>query len=626
MDSMINRRSKRNTNNVLNIKKVPVSRKYKKIFNSCMMLFVVAGLSGITTSYAAPDKPWKAGHVLVKPRAGLPASEFKNILKRNNAKSSAAIGSLKVHLVNVPEQAEEAVVRALSKNPHVEFAELDMAVAADEFIPDDPRFSSAWHLPKIQATDAWDFSTAEGIIIAILDTGVDGTHPDLAGNMTFGWNAVDGSTDTSDVMGHGTAVAGTAAAAGNNATGVTSIAWNAQIMPIRITNRSDGYAYWSDAARGLNWAADNGAHVANISFGMTNSSTVSSAAQYMRSKGGVVVVAGGNDGNDPGYSDNPHMITVSATTSNDSKASWSNYGNYIDVGAPGASILTTNRGGGYGNWNGTSFASPATAGVVALIKGANPGLTPDEVETVLKSSANKIAGDWHPYYGHGRVNAAAAVQMAMTMDTIPADYEAPAVNIFSPVGGNTVSGIVQVEVNASDNVAVSQVSLYAGGQLVGTDSSAPYQFSWDSSGVNDGNVTLIAYADDSSGNQGQSGNVVVLVVNQDPIAPPVEDQTPPGVVISNPANGSTVSRTVNITVSATDDIGVARLELYIDGVIRSTVNGESLSFGWNTRKVSDGVHTIEAIAFDQADNSSTQSIQVQVGGTTTGKTRGKSGK
>ena len=95
------------------------------------------------------------------------------------------------------------------------------------------------------------------------------------------------------------AVAGTAAAAGNNATGVASIAWNAQIMPIRITNRSDGYAYWSDAARGLSWAADNGAHVANISYGMTNSSTVSSAAQYMRSKGGLVVVAGGNHGTIP---------------------------------------------------------------------------------------------------------------------------------------------------------------------------------------------------------------------------------------------------------------------------------------------------------------------------------------
>ena len=97
--------------------------------------------------------------------------------------------------------------------------------------------------------------------------------------------------------------------------------------------------------------------------------------------------------------------------------------------------MTTNRGGGYGNWNGTSFASPATAGVVALIKAANPGLTPDEVETVLESSADKIAGDWHPYYGHGRVNAAAAVQMAMTMDNSRSIMKRLSCDIFSPVGG-----------------------------------------------------------------------------------------------------------------------------------------------------------------------------------------------
>ena len=329
----------------------------------------------------------------------------------------------------------------------------------------------------------------------------------------------------------------------------------------------------------------------------------------MRSKGGLVVVAAGNDGNDPGYSDNPDIISVSATTSSDSKASWSNYGNYIDVGAPGSSILTTNRGGRYGNWNGTSFASPATAGVVALIKGANPSLTPDEVETVLESSADKIAGDWHPYYGNGRVNAAAAVQMAMTMNTTPVDSEAPVVNIFSPADGDTVSGLVQVDVNASDNVAVSEVSLYANGQLIGTDSSAPYQFSWDSTGVNDGSATLTAYANDSSGNQGQSANLAVTVANQ----VVVDDQTPPRVVIKNPPDGSTWNNNVTISVSAADDISVDRLELYIDGALRSMTNGKSLKFRWNTREASQGTHVIEAIAHDQANNSDMQSIQVQTG-------------
>nr|WP_235185851.1 S8 family serine peptidase [Methylomarinum vadi] len=527
-----------------------------------------------------------------------------------------------MHVISVPENAEEAVVRALSKNPHIEFAELDMAVEPSEMIPNDPKFSSAWHLPKIQAPTAWETSIADGITIAVLDTGVDATHPDLSGKLLAGWNAVDGSNSTSDVNGHGTAVAGTAAASSNNATGVASVAWNAQILPVRITNRSDSYAYWSDVARGLNWAADHGADVANISYAVSNSSSVSSAAQYMRSKGGVVVVAAGNDGTDPGYSDNPYMISVSATTSTDAKASWSNYGAFIDVAAPGSSILTTTRGGGYGNWNGTSFSSPAAAGVVALIMGANPTLTPDEIEQVLEGSADKIAGDWHPYYGNGRVNAATAVQMAMNMDNTPVDNQAPSVNIFSPVGGDQVSGIVQVEVNASDDVGVNEVSLYANNQLVGTDGTAPYQFSWDSEAFADGDVVLTAYADDAAGNQGTSNDVSVTVKN----LPDVVDQNAPSVAISNPADGSTVSRTVTISVSAEDDVQVARVSLYIDGVLMGSVNGNSLDYSWNTRKVSDGSHTIEAVAVDTANKSSQQAIQVNVGSSTNNKSSGRGNK
>ena len=278
MNSKKIRRSQSKSKTALKLNQTRISRALDYTFKKCLV-FCVLGITGIATVHAAPDKPWKTGQILVKAKAGLSAIEFGRALKRNNARSIETIGSLKVHVVNVPEHAEEAVVRALSKNPHIEFAELDMAVEVDEFVPNDPQFGSAWHLPKIQATSAWDFTSAEGITIAILDTGVDGTHPDLAGNMVLGWNAVDGSSDTSDVMGHGTAVAGTAAAAGNNSNGVASVAWSAQIMPIRITNRSDGYAYWSDAARGLNWAADNGADVANISFAMTNSSTVRSSGK-----------------------------------------------------------------------------------------------------------------------------------------------------------------------------------------------------------------------------------------------------------------------------------------------------------------------------------------------------------
>lgn len=602
------------------------SQKNQNTFNSTQLSKAVAAalLAGVLggaagPTYAAPDKPWKEGQILVKPKAGLSDSEFDRILKRNNGQGKGAIGNLKVHVVSVPAQAEQAVVRALSRNPHIEFAELDMAVELSLTTPNDPRYGNQWHLPKIQAPTSWSSTKADNTVIAILDTGVDSAHSDLSSKMLPGWNAVDGSTNSSDVHGHGTAVAGTAAATTNNANGVAGVAWNAQILPVRITNSSDGWAYWSDIARGLNWAADQSADVANISYGVSNSSAVTNAAQYMRSKGGLVVVAAGNDGVDPGFNDNPYMISVSATDSSDNKTSWSNYGAFIDIAAPGASIQTTTRGGGYGNWNGTSFSSPVAAGVVALIQGANPTLTPDEVEQILKSSADKIAGDIHPYYGHGRINAAVAVEMAQSMVNVTVDSDAPSVNIFSPTGGNTVSGLVEVEVNATDNVGVSEVTLYANGFYVGTDTTAPYQFSWDSDQVPDGSVTLSASAIDAAGNEGVSNDVNVTVKNtieeveevvDEPIEEVIEDIAAPTVAISDPADGSRVSRVVKINVSAEDDVAVANIQLFINGSLVSSADGNQLSHNWNTNKERRGTYIIEAVATDTSNKTAKHTITV----------------
>ncbi|WAR46617.1 S8 family serine peptidase [Methylomonas rapida] len=553
------------------------------------------------------SKTWKSGQILVKPKAGLSDEEFDKVLKGNQGKVKEKIGKLRVHIISVPENAEEAVVKALSKNPRIEFAELDMAVEMSATVPNDPKYASAWHLPKIQVTNAWDVSKADGINIAILDTGVDAAHPDLAAKLIPGWNAVDGGADTSDINGHGTAVAGTAAALTNNAAGVAGIAWNANIIPVRITNDPTGYAYFSDITRGLSWAADNGADVANISFGVSNSSTVSTAAQYLRSKGGVVVTAAGNSGVDPAYADNPYMISVSATDSKDAKASWSNYGAYVDVAAPGVSILTTSRGGAYGNWNGTSFSSPATAGVVALIMAANPNLTPDEVEKVLEASAVKVAGvDFHPYFGYGRVDAAAAVQLAL--NTTAADTQAPNVAIFSPNAGTVVNGLVQVDVSAADNVSVDAVSFYANGKLVGTDDIAPYQFSWDTTAMADGTVSLTATATDGAGNEGASTAVSVTVQNQ--AAKIVADQAPPTVAISNPSNAAKVSGIVPVAVAANDDVAVAKVQLYIDGKLVSSTTNKTLTYNWNTKKVAAGSHAIKAVATDTASKTSEMAITV----------------
>jgi len=575
--------------------------------------FLAASIATTLVTTAALAQPgWAKGRILVQPAAGLSDDALAQILTRRGGRSLSHNQRINLHIVEVPAQAEWATAKALSKNPLIAFAEPDMLVAPTEIIPDDPKFPNEWHLQMIQAPTAWATSTGAGVTVAILDTGVDPDHPDLVTRLVPGWNSVSLNNDTTPVYGHGTWVAGVVAAETNNGIGVASVAYNAHLMPIRVTNSSDGYAYYSDIARGLTWAADHGAQVANISYDVTSSGAVSSAAQYLRSMGGVVVVAAGNSGSSPGYGNNPYVISVSATTSSDTKASWSSYGDYVDVSAPGASILSTSNGGGYATVSGTSFASPTTAGVCALIMGANGALVPADVESILESTADDLgSAGWDPSFGFGRVNAAAAVQAAA--DMTPGDDQAPSASLVTPTAGSTVAGWVAVAVGAVDNVGVSRVELYADGSLVGTDLTAPYQFSWDSARSADGAATLAARAFDEAGNRGDAAPVIVTVDN----TPDIADTTPPTVTILSPADGATVSGSVTLSARASDDVAVALLTIYVDGQTTCAGNGASVSCGWNTRKLS-GSHTVTAKAQDGAGNSATTTISVTVGGSTKG--------
>jgi subtilisin family serine protease len=214
------------------------------------------------------------------------------------------------------------VAQALQRSRKFKFAEVDGALPP-AYVPNDPQYPSAWHLPKISAPTAWDNAKGIGVTIAILDSGIDLSHPDLMPQLVPGWNFYDGNNNVADVHGHGTAVAGVAAAAANNGLGVSSVSFQSKIMPMRVTD-PEGYGYFSMMADAINRAADNGARVANLSFlGVSMSSTVTSAAQYMRSKGGVVVIAGGNTGA-LGPTAQHVFTSVSATDSADARelSSW----------------------------------------------------------------------------------------------------------------------------------------------------------------------------------------------------------------------------------------------------------------------------------------------------------------
>jgi subtilisin family serine protease len=426
------------------------------------------------------------------------------------AKAEAEISAAGLHVVSLPEGVdEEFYVQAFKSQSDVEFAELDRVYSPQDMVPDDPEYSVQWHLSTIAAPTAWATTTGSaGVTIAILDSGVDPNHPDLAGKLVPGWNTYDENSNTADVYGHGTAVAGTAAALSNNAQGVSSVAWGCSIMPVRVSDTL-GYAFTSTIASGLVWAADHGARVANISFAATNSSAVTNAAQYFQSRGGIVTVSAGNEASFDSTADNKYVLTVSGSTSSDSLASWSNTGNNIDLSAPGAGIRTTNRGGGYGWWSGTSFSAPVVAGVAALVMSANPGLTAPQVQSVIKQSADDLGtSGWDTSFGAGRVNAAAAIALAIS--TAPPSDNPPTIVITSPRTDSRVLGPISVYVDVTDDHGVRKVELYVDGMIVSASNSAPFTTQWNAKKIAKGPHRLKCLAYDIGGNISESEEVVVI--------------------------------------------------------------------------------------------------------------------
>ena len=552
-------------------------------------------------AHAEQPEKFAAGRILVSPRAGLPAAEFNKIIKTHGAHAARKLGGINVYVVDLPPGREKALLQALERNPHVKFAELDGEVTM-QMTPSDTYYSTAWHLPKIGAPAAWDVATGSGVTIAILDGGVESSHPDLAGHIVPGWNFFDNNSNTADVNGHGTKVAGVAAAIGNNAVGATGAAWNAKIMPMRISDGAGNITYYSTVANALTWAADHGARVANISYIVSHVAAVQTAAQYMRSKGGVVVASAGNTGAYTANANTSAIITVAGTDSADVRASWSAYGPIVDVAAPGVSIRTTAVGGAYGAYSGTSFSSPLTAGVVALMLSANPALQPSQVDSILTSTADdKGTAGRDDYYGYGRINATRAIAAAKA--AVTSDTSVPVVSATVPSA--TVKGITTVSATATDNVGVTRVELYAGSTLVASDTASPYSFSWDSTTRADGATSLVVKAYDAAGNVG-SKTLSVTVANNT-----IADTTAPVVTIGNPKAGTTVAGNVGVTVSASDNVAVTSTSLYIDGSLKATGNS-SLSYTWNSRKGAKGLHTISAVARDAAGNTKTQAVQVTV--------------
>jgi hypothetical protein len=358
----------------------------------------------------------------------------------------------------------ENAVASLKQSSSILYAEPDYKLQLCA-VPNDTRFGELWGMRNtgqsggtpgadISATEAWDINTGNNVIVAVLDTGVDYTHPDLAANMwhnpgEIAGNGIDDDgdgyiddvygidtgdndgnpMDDSAVAGHGTHVSGIIGAVGNNSRGVTGVCWHVRIMAIKLYNSSGGPDTWdafvSNAVTGIQYAKDKGAKVINASWrAYAYSQNLYDAIASARDAGIIFVAAAGNENiNNDSTPDYPasynlaNIISVMATTDTDQRASFSNYGlTSVDIGAPGQGILSTLPGNQYASWDGTSMASPQVAGACALLLSIDPNLTYSQVKQILLDTADKTLPGL--CVSGGRLNLAAAAQEAQH-DTTP---------------------------------------------------------------------------------------------------------------------------------------------------------------------------------------------------------------
>ena len=361
------------------------------------------------------------------------------------------------------EASIDPVLKALNAMDVVDYAER-VPLMKTTLVPNDPDANQVYALSLIDAFDAFDIHTGGNSVICVVDNAIQITHPDLAPNVWVnpgeipnngidddnngyvddvnGWDAADTDNDPNppnSSFSHGTHCSGTAAAATNNGTGVASIGYNCKLMSAKATRSNSNNQYLDNTYGGTEYAIAAGADVVSMSFGGGGfSNAYQSLFNFGHGQGITFVAAAGNDNTSQvfypaGYN---YVISVASTTSNDSKSSFSNYGSWIDIAAPGSGIYSTIPNNTYGTQSGTSMACPLVAGLCGLLKSYNPALTPDEIENCLDQSADNIDAQ-NPSYvgalGAGRINALGALQC--TNPTNP-----PVVQFMSDANGPQCTG------------------------------------------------------------------------------------------------------------------------------------------------------------------------------------------
>ena len=380
----------------------------------------------------AEDMGFRPGRVLVRFEERASAADVRALLSRWDLAIEREIPPLGIKSLVVPPGQELAMAEVMRCDPSIEYAEPDYR-ASRAIIPSDPRWDNQWAPAKIGAPAAWEITTGSTeVIIAVLDTGIDLDHPDLAAKI---WthpgevpaNGVDDDqngkvddvhgwhfylpfedNDPQDDNGHGTHVAGIAAAETDNEVGIAGMSWGAQLMPVKVLDEY-GEGWYSDVIAGIVYATDNGAAIINLSLGGEESSqSLQEAVDYSHARGVLLIAATGNSGGPVFYpAACDHVLSVGATDVDDHRPGFSNHGPEIDVVAPGVEIYSTwPWRGGYFYQSGTSVAAPHVAGLAALIWSVRPDLANDQVAQVISQTAHDLGEPgWDEFYGWGRIDA-----------------------------------------------------------------------------------------------------------------------------------------------------------------------------------------------------------------------------
>ena len=410
--------------------------------------FTGSGRASLTTKRVRATQEqstarFREGELLVRFRTGVSEREKETIMATHGGRKKKQLkgdsGLEKLELA-AGRDAKTAALQLLL-NPQVEFAEPNFLIEKEDVNPNDPQFRQQWGLQNtgqdggqfgsdIRARAAWDKTQGtSSTIVAVIDSGIDFTHEDLKNNQwtnpnpssagdQHGWDFVLDNGEIKDEQGHGTAVAGIIASEGNNGLGIAGVMWRAGLMSLRVLDNT-GTGDVGNAIEAIDYAVAHGARVINLSWGTTGESiALKDAIERALKRNVVVVCSAGNSGQNldavpyyPASFGLKDLIVVGATDNRDQLASWSNWGaRKVTVAAPGTTILTTQRGGGYWSVTGTSAAAPLVTGVTGLLKTINPGANTAAIARAISKSARQNVSLQGKVSSGGVVDAAGAIE------------------------------------------------------------------------------------------------------------------------------------------------------------------------------------------------------------------------